>query len=341
LSIDRLKDGRFIGVYSVGGEPYLCKNFSTDGINFDDESPIKRKTQWGTVLGDPSVLSFDLHGKEHIFVFAETERRLDHGSVGVNTALIWSSDLGRTWSSQRVPLLESKQIPNWGKKRFRGTSIPSVVMNMARTHLWVYWSGLYEEKPNHSEVGAGYIGCVDPDNPDETLSLHEGGTLDRDAKLEAIHRTSPIFKFIVDKPQREQPVIRRGHYDWCNGCVDIGGITLGDDGIYYSPIVGGRFSEGECEDTFACGVARTTGFTSWEIRPKPILEPHPHPTYRCTDRDERHRDLAHGRRSGISYPQILKIGSWWYLYFVVSNGNFDGSGDHRTHIPRFFLRVLG
>ena len=123
------------------------------------------------------------------------------------------------------------------------------------------------------------------------------------------------------------PVIKKGQHDWCKGAVDIGGVTLGDDGLYYAPVVGGRFSEGECEDTFACGIARVKAMTSWELRRNTILDPHHHPDVECPD------GHAHGRRNGISYPQILKIGSWWYLYFVVENANFDGSGEFQSNVP--------
>ena len=176
LSVDRLKNGDFIGVYRIGKDPFIYTSISKDGVNFYDERPIEKCSQWGSKLQDPCVLVFDLHGEEHIFVFSVTPRRMEHEDIGVNIAVFWSTDTKerKTWCSQRVPLIESPDIPDWGKWRFRGTSVPNAVMHLDRKHLWVYWTGMYEKDPNHADIGAGFIGCVDPANPSEFLSLVRG-----------------------------------------------------------------------------------------------------------------------------------------------------------------------
>ena len=315
LSIDRLRDGRLIGVYRTTGDlRTITMAFSRDGLNFSESRAIAGSPSteftgsgWGKEVGDPAVNVCDIQEKETIFVFYEAAARQAFRSVGVNTGMMWSEDQGVTWKQQAVPLTDSAELPDWGNVGFRGTSGPTAVMHMNRLDLFLYWTASYGSDPNHSEVGAGVIPVVRP-GTHEPLSLNQGGLLDQ--------RQDGSLALMIGPPQRRQPVMSRGPFDWCKGAVDIGNVTLGNDGIYYAVFVGGEGSESQDDDVFSCGLARTSGMTNFEKKPQPILKPH-----------------GPGRRNGISYPMLIELGDSWYLYYVVSSRNFDGCDPDPPNVP--------
>ena len=194
-------------------------------------------------------------------------------------------------------------------------SVPSPVLATDHLHLWVYWTGLYGENPNHAEVGAGYIGFVKPGTHD-WLSLDNGGVLDR--------QSDGSLLFTIDQGQRDKPVMERGPDTWNQGSVDLNGnVTKGDDGRFYTVFRSGFYSEGLGDDYYSAGLARSisnTGPFSKRSHPPgvngylgPVVMP-----------------AGHGVGGGISYPWLFKIGSSWYLYYVCDKdrGPIPNPGAH-------------
>jgi hypothetical protein len=311
LSIARLKDGRFVGVFRVERNPRTIEiAFSDDGVNFTDRFQPVIANPWGKDVGDPAVVVFDIqddkgHFIEHLFVFYEASCRLpgdDHLQwVTMNTAMMWYEAGAPVPDRQDVPLTESNDLPKWGFDYFKGTSVPTAIVDREHMHLWIFWSGLYENNPNHSEVGAGYIGIVRP-GTDQFLPLEQGGRLEQ--------RNDGWFRYTIDPLQMREPVLRCGSHQWCQGAVDIGNIVLGNDGKYYAVFVGGRLSENSDFDTYCCGLARTDRlpiFKNENVKSEPILVPH-----------------ERGRHGGIQYPMLIYIDGSWYLYYTIASRNFDG-----------------
>ncbi len=310
LGLERLKDGRIFAVYRHSyRDPHgtvkheIRMAWTDDGLNFRDHRAIASKSGWDSIVSDPGVLVFEIQNVEHIFVFYEAGSRQASGAVAVNTGMMWSTDQGKTWDHNPAPLTESKDIPDWGMKRFRGTSVPSAVIGSDRKHLWIYWTGLYGENPNHCEVGAGYIGIVRPGTND-WLSLEDGGVLEK---------TDGSFRLTIDAPQRQRPVLELGPYRWCSGGVDLSGnVVWGEDGYFYTVFRGGCHSEGEKDDLFPAGLARTSGMVSFEKRPSFDANYGPQPIVMPT---------GAGVDFSISYPFLFKHRGSWYLYYVCDKMN--------------------
>ena len=302
LGLDRFKNGQIVGIYrhSKKGEPDLVKMaLSDDGVNFHHHQTLATQSGWGGSCIDPALVIFEMQGVEHIFVFYEASRLNGHKDVVVNTGCMWSKDKGNTWEHNVLPLTDSKDIPDWGKTRFRGTSVPSPTVATDHMHLWVYWTGLYEENPNHAEVGAGYIGFVKP-GTHNWLSLDSGGVLDR--------RSDGSLLFTIDQGQRDKPVLERGPDAWCKGAVDLNGnVTKGDDGRFYTVFRAGFYSEGHGDDFFSAGLARSIDNAGPFIKRSQLGGPYWGPVV---------MPPGPGVAYGISYPWLFKIDSSWYLYYV-------------------------
>ncbi len=300
LSVGSLKQGKIIGIYRyrddsiLSGAPHLRVAFSDDGLVFTDDGLIPFPADLNLGFGDPSVVVFDIQGTEHVFVFYEASLPQAFGQVIVSIGLTWSTDQGRTWEHHKGPLIEPSEIPNWGKPIFRGTSVPSAVLHHDHMHVWVYWSGLYGQNPNHSEVGAGYIGIVQK-GTNNFLTPEQGGILQR--------RQDGRLQLSIDPGQRENPVMERGPFRWCSGAVDLSGNVAQDDDGYYTVFRGGFFSEGEVDDIFCAGLAKAerdmVHFTKWDGGPIAMA-------------------LGVGVAAGISYPWLFRHGGCWYLYFVTA-----------------------